>query len=205
MVCWIRRGSRHLEVELLGLLPGEVGVGEVAVLGRLAVDGLDEVELLDNDTGAHVEVVADNLDELVRGLVGSAVGLDEDGEGLGDTDGVGELDEGAAGEAGGDERLGDPAGEVGGRTVDLGVVLAGEGSTAVGAPTAVGVDDDLAAGETGVTLRTTDDEETGRLDLGGGKKSVSEKEGDSRPPAGLKEAGSNSRGRRSCRRGTWRG
>jgi hypothetical protein len=157
--------SSHLELEGLGLLPGEVGVGEVAVLGGLAVDGVDEVELLDNDTGAHVEVGLDDLDELTGALVGGAVGLNEDGERLGDTNGVGELDKGTAGELGVNERLGDPAGEVGSRAVDLAVVLAGEGTTTVSTPATVGVNDDLAASETGVTLRTTNDEVAGRLDL----------------------------------------
>jgi len=52
----------ELELELLGLLPGEVLVGEVAVLSGLEVDGVDEVKLLDDDTGAEVEVVLDNLE-----------------------------------------------------------------------------------------------------------------------------------------------
>jgi hypothetical protein len=137
----------------------------VAVLGRLEVDGLGQVELLDNDTGAQVEVVADDLDKLIRGLVRGAVGVDVDGEGLGNTNGVRELDKGAAGEAGSDDRLGDPAADVGGRAVDLGEILAGEGTTTVSAPAAVGVDDDLAASETGVTLRATDDKEARGLDL----------------------------------------
>ena len=137
----------------------------MAVLGGLEVDGLGKVELLDNDTGAEVEVVADDLDELVRGLLRGAVGVDVDREGLGDTDGVRELDEGTAGEAGGDERLGDPAADVGSRAIDLGEVLAGEGATTVGTPAAVGVDDDLAASQTGITLGATDDEEARGLDL----------------------------------------
>ena len=66
-----------------------------------------------------------------------------------------------------DDGLGDPAGEVGSRAVDLAVVLAGEGTTTVGTPATVGVDDDLAASETGITLRTTDDEAAGGLDLQG--------------------------------------
>jgi hypothetical protein len=37
----------------------------------------------------------------------------------------------------------------------------------VSTPATVGVDDDLAASETGITLGTTDDEETGGLDLEG--------------------------------------
>jgi len=35
----------------------------------------------------------------------------------------------------------------------------------VGTPAAVGVDDDLAAGQTGISLRTTDDEEARGLNL----------------------------------------
>ncbi len=57
------------------------------------------------------------------------------------------------------ERLGDPAGKIRGGTVDLGVVLAREGSASVSSPTAVGVDDDLSAGEAGITLWSTNDEE----------------------------------------------
>ena len=36
----------------------------------------------------------------------------------------------------------------------------------MGAPAAVGVDDDFAAGEAGVALGAADDEEAGGLDLG---------------------------------------
>ena len=157
--------SGNLELEGLGLLPGEVGVGEVTVLGSLAVDGVGEVKLLDNDTRAHVEVGVDDLDELGGALVRGAVGLNKDGEGLGDTNGVGELDESTASELGVDEGLGDPASEVCSRAVDLAIVLAGEGTTTVGTPATVGVDDDLAAGKTGVTLGTTNDEVARGLDL----------------------------------------
>jgi hypothetical protein len=61
--------GRSLELKLLWLLPGEVLVGEVPVLSGLVVDGLGEIELLDNDPRSHIKVVADDLDELVRGLV----------------------------------------------------------------------------------------------------------------------------------------
>lgn len=137
----------------------------MAVLGSLAVDGLDEIELLDDDTGTHVEVLTDDGDELVRGLVRGAVRLDEDRERLGNTNGVGELNEGSASEASVDEGLGDPTGEVGSGAIDLGVVLSRESTTTVGTPSTVGVNDNLAASETSVTLRTTDDEEARRLDL----------------------------------------
>ena len=65
---------------------------------------------------------------------------------------------------GGDDVLGDPAHRVGGGAVDLGRVLAGEGAAAVAGVAAVGVDDDLAAGEAGVAHRAADDELAGRVD-----------------------------------------
>lgn len=80
----------RLDDELLGLLPGKVLVGEVTVLCRLEVDGLGKVELLDNDTGTHIKVLVDDLHEFGRGttLGGGAVILNEDGEGLSNTNGV---------------------------------------------------------------------------------------------------------------------
>ena len=187
------RNEMNLELELLGLLPGEFLVGEVSILSGLVVDGVGEVQLLDDDTGTHVKVLLDDLDQLVRGLVGGTVGLDEQGEGLGNTDGVRELDESTAGQLGGDERLGDPARKVGSRTVDLGVVLTGESTTTVGSPASVGVDNDLTTGQTGITLGSTNDEEARGLDLA----DVSKR---SWPLMKM-----NLRGTRSSRRGTWRG
>lgn len=137
----------------------------MAVLGGLEVNGAVQAKLANNDTGAEVKVAADDLDELVGGLVRAAVGVDVDGEGLSNTNGVGELNERTAGEAGSDEGLGDPAADVGSRTVDLGKVLAGESTTTVATPATVRVDNDLTAGEAGVALGTTDDEAAGGLDL----------------------------------------
>lgn len=155
-----------LELEGLGLLPAEALVGtKVAVLGSLEVDGLGQVQLSDNDTRSEVEVVQDDLDELLRSLLRGAVRVDIDGEGLSDTNGVRELDEGATAETSGNEGLGNPSTEVGSRSVDLGEILAGESTTTVGTPATVGVDDDLTAGQTSITLGTTNDEEAGGLDL----------------------------------------
>ena len=155
----------HLDLEGLWLLPGEILVGEVAVLGGLVVDWLDEVKLLDDDTRSKVEVLVDDLNKLFRGLVRRAVGLNEDGQWLGDANGVRELHKGTASETSLEQGLSNPASEVCGGSVDLGVVLARESTTTVCTPTAVGVDDNLTAGQTSVTLWATDDEEAGWLDL----------------------------------------
>jgi hypothetical protein len=142
------------------LLPSEALVGaKVAVLGCLEVDGLGKVELLDDDTGSEVKVGADDFHKLIRVLLGSAVCIDINRERLSDTDGVRELNKGATAETSSHEGLGDPAANVRSRPIDLGEVLAGEGTATVGTPATVCVDNDLAAGQTGVTLGTTDDEE----------------------------------------------
>jgi len=59
------------------LFPCEALIAEVTVLGSPAIDGVGEVEFLDNDTGSEVKVLEDNLDELGTGLVASAICLDE--------------------------------------------------------------------------------------------------------------------------------
>ena len=137
----------------------------MAVLGSLAVDGTVKVELANDDTRAEVEVLVNDLDELLRGLLRGTVGVDVDREGLGNTNGVGELDKSTAGKAGVDQGLGDPTGEVGGGAVDLGEVLAGEGTTTVSTPATVGVDNDLTTSQTSITLGATNDEEARGLDV----------------------------------------
>ena len=102
--------------------------------------------------------------ELLVGDLAGTVGIDQDGRGLGHTDGVADLHRAALGQAGSHDVLGHVAGGVGSRAVDLGRILAGEGATAVRCGTAVGVDDDLAAGQAAVTLRATDDEAAGGVD-----------------------------------------
>ncbi len=137
----------------------------MAILGGLEVDRLREVQLLDDDTGTHVEVLANDFDQLVGAFVGGTIRLDKEREWLGDTDGVGQLDQSAASQLGVDERLRNPASEVRSRAIDLAVVLARESTTTVSTPAAVRVDDDLAASEAGVTLWSTNDEEARWLDL----------------------------------------
>lgn len=58
----------------------------------------------------------------------------------------------ASAEFGLDEGFGDPSGGIGGGSVHFGRILTGEGTSTMGAPSAVCVHDDLAASQTGVTL-----------------------------------------------------
>jgi len=158
-------------VELEGLhhLPGEVGVvtAKVAVGGGLdePVAAFLQVEVDGDHAGPEVEVLLDDLEDLLVRDAPGAVRVDEHGQGLRHADGVGDLHEAAAGEAAGHDALGGLPGDVGAAAVHLGGVLAGEGATAVGTPAAVGVDDDLAAGEAGVAVGPTDDEAARRVEV----------------------------------------
>jgi hypothetical protein len=103
----------------------------VSVSRSLAHHGAAELEVPDDASGAKVEVLVDNFRELgvglSGGLLGGSIRVDEDGKGVWDADGVGELNESPLAEASVDEGLGDPPSGVSGGAVDLGGVLSGEG------------------------------------------------------------------------------
>ena len=120
---------------------------------------------LTDDTRPEVPVVADDLDELSVALLASAVCIDEDGQGLSNTNGVRELYKATTSKATSNEGLSNPPGGVRSGTVDLGEVLSGESTSTVSSPTTVGVDDDLASGQAGITLRATNDEAARGLDV----------------------------------------
>src|SRR3546814_20389594 len=67
---------------------------------------------------------------LSLGDLGGAIAVHVDRQRLGDADGIGDLDRSALGETGGDHVLCQVARPVGGRAVDLGGVLAREGTAA---------------------------------------------------------------------------
>lgn len=123
-VIQIDRGDPvNLVLELPHLLPGVLLVGEVAVRSSLEVDGSSKIEILHNHTGSEVKVLLDDLNELSRRQLGGSVGVDEDGQRLGNTNGVRELHKGSSGKTGLDQRLGNPSGGVGGGSIDLGEIL----------------------------------------------------------------------------------
>lgn len=61
--------------------------------------------------------------------------------------------------------LTDPTSSVCSRPIDLGEILSRESTPTVGSPSSVGVNDDFATGQTSITLRSTNNETTSRVDL----------------------------------------
>ncbi len=61
----------------------------MAVLGRLTVYRVRQVQLPHYDTGSKIKVLPDDVDQLVGGSARCAVALDEYRQWFGDSDGVG--------------------------------------------------------------------------------------------------------------------
>ena len=102
---------------------------------------------------------------LVHAFPARSVQVDVDRQRLRHANGVGELDGAAPRQPRRHHVLGEVAGRVGRRAVDLRWILAGECAAAMGSRAAVGVDDDLAPGEAGVAVRPADIELAGGVDV----------------------------------------
>ena len=135
----------------------------IAVLPPL---GLEQAEVLDERIRAEVEHLP-RADNLFKPLVGHAVcgaeRLHTDRNGFVDPDGIGNLNLATVRQPGGDDILGDITRVIRGAAIHLGRVLSGERSAAVRSHTPVGIDDDLATGQTGIADGAADDEFAGGI------------------------------------------
>jgi hypothetical protein len=120
--------------------------------GCLPVDGPPQVEVPNDGTRAQVEILFDQLADLGVGNPTGTKGFDVDAQRLGHTNGVGQLDFTALGQACHHDVLGHRAGRVGGAAVDFGAVLARK-SALRGGPSPVGVDDNFRPVSPGVPHR----------------------------------------------------
>src|SRR5207302_5547966 len=82
-----------------------------------------------------------------------------------DTNAVGQLYFAAIRYPGGNDIFGDVAAHIGGRTVDLGRILAAEAAAAMAPHATVGVDDNLAPSQAGVAHRSADNKSARRINV----------------------------------------
>src|SRR5262245_58165021 len=144
-------------------LPAEALVlaTEMAIGGGLLVNGLPQVEILDDGVRTQIEVLAHQLGEPAVGHVPRAVRVDHDRDRLLDADRVGDLDRAALRQTGAHDVLGDVPRRVAGGAIHLRRILAAERAAPVRRGTAVGVDDDLPSREPRIGARAADDEPPG--------------------------------------------
>src|ERR1700722_6426083 len=152
-------------VRLVGALPGEgvAGAAEVAVGGGRLVHRAAQLEVAQDRARAQVEVLLHQLGDGLGGDLLGAEGLDQQRERAGDADRVGHLDLGPVGAAGRGDGLGHLAGGGGARAAALGGALPRDRAPAAPGNPAVGVNDDLPAGQAGVADRAADHEPAGRV------------------------------------------
>src|SRR4051794_4558133 len=140
----------------------------MAVSGGRGVDRLIEAEMGADAARRELPELGDaayrRLDLIVADAAG-AVGVDIKRQRLGNTNRVGELDGAALGKAGGDDVLGKIARRISGRAVDLRWVFPRESAATVRGCTTVRIDDDLAAGDSGVAVGAADLKAAGRVDV----------------------------------------
>jgi len=136
-------------------------MAEVAVVGGFRVNGAAETEMANDFGWAEIKCLMNRfLDPFEANFLG-VEGIEADRDGMGMTNGVGELDFHAIGEASGDNVFGDIPTHVGGAAVNFGGVFTAEGATPVATGSAVGIDDDFATGQAAIPFGSPDDEATG--------------------------------------------
>lgn len=113
----------------------------------------------------QIEIVINDPQQFHIGLLRGAVTVNVDRQRMRDADSVGDLDEHPPTEPRLHQRQCHPSRSVSGTAVDLGEVLAGESAPAVGPPAAIRIDDDLAACQAGIALRTADNESAARIQV----------------------------------------
>ena len=136
----------------------------MAVSRCLLVDRTAKVEHSDDAGRTDVEILTDDLCDLRVGQLARAACVDRDGHRLRYADRVGELDLDLVSDACCHDVLCDIAGSICCGAVDLCRILAGESAAAMACVSAVCVDNDLAACETGIAVRSADNKAACRVD-----------------------------------------
>merc|ERR1719253_1634269 len=154
----------HLKGKVLNFLPCEVRVltSEVTVGSSLAHNRALKVKIPDDTSWTKIEVVLNNFSKLSIGLsVGnSSVRVNKDGKWVWNSNGVRKLYKCPSAKSSGNKTLGDPTGSISGGTINLCGVLSREGSSSVGTPSSVGINDNLTSGKTGISVGSSNNETT---------------------------------------------
>src|ERR1019366_3328712 len=118
-----------------------------------------------NALRGQLEIGAHQIGNLAFVNLRGAESIDQNANRLRYANGVSQLHFTAIGQSGGNDVLGDVARHVAGRAVNLGRIFPAECAPAVTPHATVGVHDDLAAGQSSVAHRSTDNEAARGIDV----------------------------------------
>jgi len=161
-----------IKVEVsLGVLPGESRlvfrvVSEMAESRGLLIDRSSKVELLDDVSRSETEVFTDNTAEVlvIFTVLDGGVRVNPDGERVGKSNSVRNLDADSVAETSIDKRLSNETSIVSSRSIDLGGILSRVSTTSMRAPATVRIDNNLSSSESSIGSGTANIEFTGRVD-----------------------------------------
>lgn len=155
----------------LGVLPGESRlvfrvVSEMAESRGLLIDRSSKVELLDDVSRSEVEVFTNNTSEvlIIFTVLDGAVRVNPDGERVGKSNSVRNLDADSVAETSIDKRLSSETSIVSSRSIDLGGIFSRVSTSTMRAPATVRIDNNLSSSESSIGSGTTNVEFTGRVD-----------------------------------------
>src|SRR5207237_3409168 len=148
-----RRAQR---VSLVRRFPRELRLraAEVAIRRGLLENRTTQLERFDDAARRHLEVLANEIDELLLLDLAGTERVDVNRHRIRNADRVRELHFDFISESRRDDVLHDVTRHVARRAIDLCGIFARERAAAMTAAAAVRVDDDLAAGQAGITLRS---------------------------------------------------
>src|SRR5213596_3319273 len=145
---------------LIGAFPRDriqiIDTSEMTVVGCFAIDRTKQIELLDDFCRFEVENFPDRPLKFFFVDFAGTESIDADANGLGMTDGVGELNFTSICQTGCHDILGYPAAHVSRATIYLRGILSGKRAAAVPSHSTIGVANDLATGYACIAFRAPD-------------------------------------------------
>src|SRR5215213_4331503 len=137
----------------------------MSVGGRPGIDRPIEAEVFANAAGRQRHDFAQRLFKAAFLDLSGLMEIDENGKRLGYADRIRKLDRAALGKLCRNNVLGEITGGISRRAIDFGRIFARKCPSAMGCCSAIGIDDNLAASETGIAIRSADIKFAGGVDM----------------------------------------
>mmetsp|Transcript_13720 Transcript_13720/g.28343 ORF Transcript_13720/g.28343 Transcript_13720/m.28343 type:complete len:210 (-) Transcript_13720:710-1339(-) len=155
--------------EFLDSFPGKVGIvsSKVTIGSSFSQNGTTQVEVPNDAARSQVEILVDHSRQLsiCHPLLDSSVRIDIYRQGIGDANGIGQLNQRTLAQFGSHQRLCDPASSISSRSINLGGILTRKGTSPMSAPATIGINNDLSSRQSSVAMRTANDEPTRRIQM----------------------------------------
>ena len=137
---------------------------KVAVVADFCEERLVQIQRADHACRGEVKDAADSFGQKCVVIVSALLRVDLDGNRFSLPNGIGKTDRTHIGKTGCDNVLCHIARHICAAAVDLRAVLAGKRTAAVGRKSTVGIDHQLASGETGICFKAAQHKPAGRID-----------------------------------------